>query len=93
MQRTADTLNQIKLSAASLNGLKKVANQMDKFRKQWESLKPYTLDPAAEHSIRKLNSELTKIRNQTVHAIKFPVATLSARPAYQLPADDEEDDG
>lgn len=93
MLRTADELNRIQLPNDSLDRLKKVASQMDKFRKQWESLKPYTLNPEVENSIRRLNSVLTKIRNQTVHAIKFPEVTLSARPAYQLPADDEEDNG
>ena len=91
MQRMADEMNRIELSHASLSGLKKVASRMDKFRKQWESLKPYTLDPAAENSIRRLNDELAKIRNQTVHAIKIPEVALSARPAYRLSAD--EDDG
>ena len=93
MQRTADTLNRMQLSDDSLVGLKKVASQMDKFRKQWESLKPYTLDPATETAIQQLNNELATIRNQTAHVIKIPGATLSARPAYQLPANDEEDDG
>ncbi|MCJ7591986.1 MAG: helix-turn-helix domain-containing protein [Woeseiaceae bacterium] len=93
MLRTADELNRIQLPNDSLERLKKVARQMDKFRKQWESLKPYTLNPEVENSIRRLNSVLTKIRNETVHAIKFPEVTLSARPAYQLPADDEEDNG
>jgi transcriptional regulator with XRE-family HTH domain len=89
MQRMADEMNRIQLSHASLSGLKKVASQMDKFRKQWESLKPYTLDPAAESSIRRLNDELAKIRNQTVHAIKFPEIAISARPAYRLPVDED----
>jgi len=93
MQRTADTLNQIKLSNGSFDRLKKVANQMDKFRKQWKSFKPYTLGPDAATSIRKLNEEMNNIRNQAVHAIKLPEFTLNAKPAYQLPADDEEDDG
>ena len=89
MQRIFDEMNRIQLSHASLNGLKKVASQMDKFSKQWESLKPYTLNPAAESSIRRLNDELAKIRNQTVHAIKFPEVATSARPAYRLPIDED----
>lgn len=93
MQRTAATLNRIQLPDASLNSLKKVASQMEKIRKQWGSLKPYTLDQATEMSIRRFNNELTQIRNQTVHAVKYPEVTASARPAYQLPADDDEDDG
>jgi len=93
MQQTADTLNRIPLPDALLSGLEKIASQMDKIQKQLESLKPYTLDPAAGTSIRRLSIELTEIRNQTVDAIKFPDVTLHARPAYQLPADDEDDDG
>lgn len=92
MQRLANEMTQIQLPRESLDELKKIATQMDKFRKQWKGIKPYTLEPEAQSSIRKLADALSRIRDKTAHAIEFSkVPILSARPAYQLKAD--EDDG
>jgi len=91
MQRLANEMTQIQLPRKSLDELKKIATQMDKFRKQWESIKPYTLDQATMSSIQKLSKQLTDIRNRTAHSFTIPGVVSTSAPAYQLTED--EDDG
>ena len=91
MQRVVEEIKRFKLPDESVKKLKEVANQMDKFRKQWESLKPYTLDQATKNSIQKLSKELSNLRNRTAHSYTFPAVISTSAPAYQLTED--EDDG
>ncbi|MDX2412423.1 MAG: helix-turn-helix domain-containing protein [Woeseiaceae bacterium] len=91
MQRMAEEIRRFQLPDQSVNKLKEVANQMEKFQKQWESLKPYTLDQATMSSIQNLSKELSDLRNRTVHSFTFPGVISTSAPAYQLTAD--EDDG
>jgi transcriptional regulator with XRE-family HTH domain len=91
MQRMAEEIRRFQLPDESVNKLKEVANQMEKFQKQWESLKPYTLDQATISSIQNMSKELNDLRNRTAHSFTFPGVISTSAPAYQLTAD--EDDG
>lgn len=91
IQRVAEDIKRLQLPNESVKKLKEVANQMDKLRKQWGSLEPYTLDQTAMTSIQKLNKELSDIRNHTAHSFTLPGVISTSAPAYQLTED--EDDG